>query len=61
MRLDEIKQTYKVIRHKDQKELFTGDRKACIEFIKGFDKGSDQYVDLRLVDLSGKEDNWHED
>lgn len=61
MKLREVTETYSVIRHKDQKELFKGSRQTCIDFIKRFDKGSSKYVDLRLVDSEGKEDNWHKD
>ncbi len=52
---------YSVIRFSDKKKLFSDDREACIRFIKGFDKGSSKYVDLRLIDPSGQEDDWHKD
>jgi hypothetical protein len=52
---------YKVIVFNGKKEIFADDREACIRFIKGFDKASPKYVDLRLIDPSGKEDNWHKE
>jgi hypothetical protein len=52
---------HSVILEKNKKVIFIDDRETCIRFIKGFDKGSPEYVDLRLVDPSGKEDDWHKD
>lgn len=56
---DEADGRYSVIRFSDGKELFSGGRTTCIRFIKGFDLGSSKYVDLRLIDPYGDEDNWH--
>jgi len=52
---------HSVIRKSDAKKLFSDTREACIAFIKGFDKGSPKYVDLRLIDPLGNEDDWHKD
>ncbi len=51
--------SYHVIRFSDKKKIFSDTRENCIKFIKGFDKGSPRYVDLRLLDPSGQEDKWH--
>ncbi len=61
MRLSEIEGDYKVIKHSNKEVLFKGNRETCIDFIKGFDRGSSKYVDLRLMDPEGKEDDWHKD
>lgn len=50
-----------VAKHSDGKKVFSGDRAACVKFIKGFDKASDEYVDLRLFDDKGDEVFWHTD
>lgn len=34
-------------------------RDTCIRFITGFDKASSSYVDIRLYDTRGVEDQWH--
>lgn len=52
---------YTVIAQQGKKTIFTDDRETCIRFIKGFDKASPQYIDLRLIDPSGKEDDWHKE
>lgn len=58
MKLKEL-ELFSVIKQEDKKKLFSGTRAECITFIKGFDSGSPKYVDLRLMDPSGKEDKWH--
>ena len=52
---------YTVIIDKNKKQIFADDRETCIRFIKGFDDGCPKYIDLRLVDPSGNEDDWHND
>jgi hypothetical protein len=58
MKLKELA-AFSVIQQSNEKKIFSGTRSECIAFIKGFDKGSTEYVDLRLTDPSGKEDKWH--
>ena len=59
--IEAANKAYSVIRKSDSKKLFADSREECIAFIKGFDRGSPKYVDLRLINPSGKEDDWHKD
>ena len=52
---------FSIVIKSNNKKIFTDDRETCIRFIKGFDAACPKYVDIRLIDPSGKEDNWHND
>jgi hypothetical protein len=50
---------WKVVLFKSKKEIFSDEKEACIRFIKGFDKASKDYVDLRLIAPDSREYDWH--
>lgn len=50
---------WKVILFKSGKEIFSDEKDTCIRFIKGFDKASPSYVDLRLIAPDSREFDWH--
>lgn len=59
MKLIEVtEKSFRVIVKKSNKRVFMGTRDECISFIKGFDRASPNYVDLRLIGPDG-EVNWH--
>ena len=52
---------YSVIKFENGKTLFSGSRVACMNFIENFDRQSKKYVDLRMLDVDGKEVKYHEE
>jgi hypothetical protein len=58
MKLTEIVGDYRVIEHSSKKRMFVGSRDECVSFIKGFDRGSKTYTDLRIFQ-GEREFDWH--
>lgn len=59
MKLKEVSKTWDVVVKSKGSKVFSGTKSECIRFIKGFDKASDEYVDLRLHDEDGREFDYH--
>jgi hypothetical protein len=59
MKLSEVSGRWYVATQKNKKKVFHGSKDECIRFIGGFDKASDDYVDLRLYDTANREFDYH--